>query len=369
MKKSLLLIMTFLFVGFGYGQSTFEKGVKNIKREIEAVTMKEKQDLQLKVVEINKELDQKNISTEQAEEQKLRAAELCASNIEQKVRELEQKLQKLIQKEVEATTESGMLDKDDSDNDDNYESGTRKMGGGVISYRFPKNWNENKVKEEKYKFEPRTTSQGVFAFGLNNIVSGGGLSSIENNGIKVSNSRFYEWGLTWKTRLSATSSLLALKYGLSLTYNNLRPDNNSYYEKNGLMTNLVEHPFELRDEPYFRMTNLVLPVHLEFDFSKSKKSETGKYIARANKGVRLGVGGYAGINTRTKQIEEYSANGQRVEKSTRGDFNTNNLIYGLSAYLGYGDVALYTKYDINPIFTDNTLKQHNVSVGIRFDFD
>ena len=92
-------------------------------------------------------------------------------------------------------------------------------------------------------------------------------------------------------------------------------------------------------------------------------------MVKSQKSVKLGLGGYAGINTRTKQIEEYSANGQRVEKSTRGDFNTNKLIYGLSAYLGYGEVSLYTKYDINPLFTDNALKQHNISLGIRFDFD
>lgn len=367
MKKSLLMIITLLCVGYGYGQSTFEKEVKKIKKEIVAVTKKEKIALQLRVDEINIELEQKNISEEQAIEQKAKAAEQCASNIEEKVEELEQKLQKVIQTEVEATTETGRKESDEEDDD--YNSGSSKVGKGSITWHFPKSWNEGSVREEKYKYEPRTTSQGVFAFGLNNIVTGADLSSIENNGIKVSNSRFYEWGFSWKTRLSATSSLLALKYGLSLTYNNLRPDNNSYYVKDGLMTNLVEHPFELRDEPYLRMTNFVLPLHLEFDFSKSRKSDEGKYIAKSHKGVRLGVGGYGGINTRTKQIEEYSLNGQRVDKTTRGDFNTSKLIYGLSAYFGYGDVSLYTKYDINSIFPDNSLKQHNISLGIRFDFD
>ncbi len=54
---------------------------------------------------------------------------------------------------------------------------------------------------------------------------------------------------------------------------------------------------------------------------------------------------------------------------TKGDFNTNNFIYGLSAYVGFSEISLYVKYDLNPLFTNNPIKQNNISLGVRFDFN
>jgi hypothetical protein len=53
----------------------------------------------------------------------------------------------------------------------------------------------------------------------------------------------------------------------------------------------------------------------------------------------------------------------------KGDFNSSNFIYGLSAYIGYKETSLYVKYDLNPLFRDNAVKQNNVSLGVRFDFN
>ena len=53
----------------------------------------------------------------------------------------------------------------------------------------------------------------------------------------------------------------------------------------------------------------------------------------------------------------------------KGDFNVNKFGYGLSTYVGYGATSLYLKYDLNPLFNDNVVKQNNVSLGVRFDFN
>ena len=59
----------------------------------------------------------------------------------------------------------------------------------------------------------------------------------------------------------------------------------------------------------------------------------------------------------------------KLTERIRGDFNTSNFIYGLSTYIGYKETSLYLKYDLNPLFTDNAVKQNNVSLGLRFDFN
>ena len=373
--NKLMYILLFLCLHYSVnGQSDFEDRVKYIKRNIEIISGQEKEALRSKVEEINQNLEDKELTSEEADMQKKAAAEKCAAMIEQRIEPFENELRELIKSEVkgkderiESLDDDEDDDEDDEDDDDENKDddrADRKKEINIDGFKF--DWKPRH--QRKMRNEQRTTTQFVFAFGLNNIVSDDNLGTIENNGIRLSNSRFYEWGWTWKTRLAANSPFLNLKYGLSLTYNNLRPDNNQYYVKNGGKTLLAEHPFSLRDEPYFRMTNLVIPVHLEFDFSKRKKLDDDKMVIRTQKSVRAGIGGYAGINTRTKQILKYKADGLRTDQTTKGDYNTSDFIYGISAYIGYRDVSLYTKYDLNPIFTDNTVEQNNISFGLRFDF-
>jgi hypothetical protein len=65
---------------------------------------------------------------------------------------------------------------------------------------------------------------------------------------------------------------------------------------------------------------------------------------------------------------KYKENGDKEKDKIKG-YNTNNLVYGLSAYLSWGNVGLYAKYDLSPIFKDQAIDQNNISLGIRFDMD
>lgn len=56
------------------------------------------------------------------------------------------------------------------------------------------------------------------------------------------------------------------------------------------------------------------------------------------------------------------------EKISR-DYNTSDIVYGLSGYIGVDDVSLYVKYDLNPFFKDQAVDQRNISIGIRLDID
>ena len=388
MKNIFILLFIFGTQFFMFSQEKFEDQVKYIKRNIEIVKEQEKAALKAKIEEINQKLENKEITQAQADEMKKSEAEKSANQIALRIEPFELELRELVKGEVNEDSESKdesdsratTLDDDDDmekndgdDNDKEERKGKRKRGDiknkSDLNWDFDFDWGSRK----KRRGEPITTTQFVFAFGLNNIISGHDLGTLENNGIKVSNSRFYEWGWTWKTRLTPNSAFLNLKYGLSFTYNNLRPDNNQHYIKDGNKTLLARHPFSLTDEPYFRMNNFVIPLHLEFDFSKRSKSvsedkKDEKIVVRTQRGIRMGIGGYAGVNYRTKQILEYKNDGLRTDLETRGDFNTNDIIYGVSGYFGYRDLSLYTKYDLNTTFTDNPLKQHNNSFGARFDF-
>lgn len=346
------VIVLVSFLGKAFAQEkTFEERAKEIGNQIEMITTEEKNALKKEVDAIDKQVVDGKITKEKAEELKLQIAKERAANIESKVAVEEEKLNQLIQDKVD---------------------GKVKYAADSSSVRIGKRFVikiENDTVDRKprpYK-ERRTTSQFVFALGLNNLVTEG--ENLENSDYRVWGSHFYEWGLTYNTRLLKNANLLHAKYGLSLMYNNLRPTDNRLFVKNGNQTELQTATVDLT-ESRLRNVQLVMPVHLEFDFTpkKTSKDETKTYF-RTHESLRIGLGGYGGFNIKTKQITKYKLDGDKVKDKQKGDFNTSDFVYGLSAYIGYKETSLYIKYDMNPLFKDNAIDQNNVSLGLRFDLN
>ncbi|WDO13288.1 hypothetical protein MH928_00970 [Flavobacterium sp. WW92] len=339
-----------LFASKAFAQETFEQRAKAIAQRIEAITKEEKDALKEEVEVVNKRLDNGEISQEEADSQKATLADTRAKNIEERVGTEEAKLTALVKEKVD-----GKLPPE-----------RRKTAFSI----YWDSWDKDSKKRDsivRTRSESRTTSQFVFAFGLNNALTEGDLSSVEGSDYRVWGSHFYEWGITFNTRLAKNHNLLHAKYGLSLMYNNLRPTDNRNFVVNGDQTNLVTNPINLKDSR-FRNVYLVVPVHLEFDFTKKRVTEKRTYF-HSHESFRFGIGGYGGVNVKSKQILRYEIDNHNVKERSKGDFNVNDFIYGLSAYIGYGEISLYAKYDLNTIFRDNPVDQNNISVGIRFDLN
>ncbi len=371
MQKIILytIIIAFTLVTKVVGQEkNFEQKAKEIASNIEMITTEEKNALKKEVEAIDLQVKEGKISPEKGQELKLKIAEERAKNIETKVAIEEAKLAQLVQDKVDGK----IADSDDkpkkggtmivlgNNKDDSIgENRTEINLGSMKIYTGEKDKVERKSK--------RTTSQFVFAFGLNNVITDG--ESLNDSDFKVWGSHFYEWGITYNSRILKNNNLLHAKYGLSLMYNNLRPTDNRYFVKNGDQTDLVTSTVKF-DESRFRNVYLTAPLHLEFDFTPKKLSKDGtKTYFRTHESVRLGIGGYAGVHIKSKQILKYEIDDVKVKERQKGDFNVSDFTYGLSAYLGYGQTSLYVKYDLNPMFKNNNIDQNNVSLGIRFDFN
>jgi hypothetical protein len=331
----------FLFITEIFAQDSFESRAKIIASKIETITKEEKEALKTEVEAVNTELEKGTITQAQADDKKRQLADARAKNIETRVAEAQEELKNLVQEKVD-----GKIKEQDST-------------------RYTFNIPGMKIKDKFKTGESRTTSQFVFAFGLNNLATN---KSVANSDFKYWGSHFYEWGFTSNTRILKNNNLLHAKYGLSLVYNNLRPTDNRYFVDFGKQTNLVTNPTHL-DDSRFRNVYIVLPMHLEFDFS-GKSHKDDKTFFKTHQSFRLGIGGYFGGNIKTKQVLEFEdADGNDVKQKTKGSFNVNDFIYGASAYIGYKELSLYAKYDISPLFKDNAVDQNNVSFGLRFDFN
>lgn len=359
--NKLLFTLSLLFLSlFVFAQSEDESRIQELKQDIELIKKQEKEALAKRVDDINNAYDKGLITKSEADLQKRELAEDTAERIEDRIDPLERELSRL-------EANSGMVDIETDTDKDTSIIGEIKEWGEKIK-RGPYTYKSDEKKKKKHRSESRNTSQWIFSWGFNNLANDGDLNSMQNNDLNAGNSHFVEWGYTRKYRLTPNSSLLNLKYGLSFTYNNYRPNDNQYFVKDGNMTQLQTFDLALERDAKLRVTNFVLPVHLEFDFSKSKYVD-GEKIVKTQKGMRLGVGGYAGVNYRERQLLRYNDNGIRTEVNQRGNFNVTNFMAGVSGYIGYRDISLYARYELTPLFANNSVDLHPVSIGVRFDWN
>lgn len=312
----------------------------------ENIVQEEKDALKAEVENINARLQTKAITDLEADVLKQEAAEKHALNIENRVAIVDNKI--------------ALAERNGNSKDEN--------AGFVITIGTGKD-NDNVVyigaKNKKRKYDRRTTSGLNLAFGLNNVITEG--ESFNKSDFEVGGSRFFEIGWTWKTRVFENSNWLRVKYGMSFQFNGIKPTDNRYYVDTGDQTELQTHPLNL-DKSKFRMDNLVLPFH--FEFGPSEKIEHKDYFRyKTHSKIRVGLGGYAGLNLSVRQKLKYEEDGNKIKQKLKSGYNSNNMIYGLSGYVGWGITSLYAKYDLNTIFTDNPVDQRNISVGLRFDFD
>jgi len=324
--------------------------IEKLKSDREQIVVSEKEGLKNEVEAINERLVKGEITAEKAQELKEQVAKKYALNIENRFAIIDNQI--------------ALLERNGSEY---LNSDKRKISIGLgakdeddtILFGI----NVKTGEKDKVKYDRRTYSDLVIAFGLNKTNVND--QSLDDSDYKIAGSRFFEIGYAWKTRVFKNSNFMRIKYGISYQSNGLKPTDNRYFVDNGDQTELQEFRVEL-DKSKFRMDNLVVPVH--FEFGPSKRIETSEKLrfSAANK-FRIGLGGYIGTNISTRQKLKYKENGERIKDKIKRNYNTSDLIYGVSTYLGFGDTSLYVKYDMSPIFKNAQIDQNNVSLGVRFD--
>jgi hypothetical protein len=347
---------------------SFGKEVEEISLAMEYLLAREKGELKVVVDSLENAHNSNTISKEQLKELKQIEAEKTAKKIELGLERYNSKLDSLIQNKVEIGSKE-FIRKLDTINGKKVYTYSKKHNAAYFEVPALKIYSS--VADKMERKSKKTTSQFVFAMGLNNAIPEDG--NIENSDFRVWGSHFYEWGLTYNTRIFKNHNLVHAKYGFSVMYNNLRPTDNRYFVKNGDQTYLATSTFNL-EESRLRNVYLTAPFHLEFDFSPKKYSKDGttSYF-RTHESVRLGIGGYAGVRVKSKQLLHYEVDGDKEKNKQKGDFNVSDFNYGLSTYIGYRATSLYLKYDMNPMFKKNSdinqVPLNNVSFGIRWDWN
>jgi hypothetical protein len=301
-----------------------EEEIEALIAKKEEVKEEEKEKLKEEVAQINELLEERKIDSLEAETRKQEAAKKAALNIEDKLDIIDSQIALLERNEGKQFSLSLGVFHDDEEEEDS---------------------------------DPKSTQSGMtLAFGFNNAIAEN--QSLDDSPYKIGGSRFFEIGYEFNTRIA---DFIGVRYGLSFQFNGLKPENNQYFTEEGDKTLLKEYPISL-EKSKFRNDNLVLPIHLEL-----KPFGADKNYFDENR-FKIGLGGYLGFNLNSVQKLKFEENGDNQKIKLKEGYHTSNFIYGLSAYIGYDIYALYLKYDLNPIFTDNLVEERNVSLGVRVAF-
>lgn len=295
----------------------------------EIVKAKEKAKLTKDVEEINGKLENNDISEKEAEDLKRTAADRHAKNIEDQLNIIDANI--------------ALINRNQTDEEDDND------------YKKILNLSKLSDIQKKDTIYHRTHSGPILGFGLNNAI--GPDQSIDDSPFRIGGSRFFEIGYEFRTALFK-SGFLKINYGVSFQFNGLKPTGNRYFVADSVQTVIQDYPYDLKKSK-LRLDNIVIPIYFEFG-----PADDHFY---ANK-FMIGIGGYIGANLNTVQKLKYFDNGKKMKNKINDDYNTNNLIYGLGAYIGYDWIAFYAKYDLNTIFKNNPIETHNVSVGLRIMF-
>jgi len=339
--KTITMCLSILLLSFGMQvlqaqeESVLQK-TERLEQQKEQIIAEEKEALKKSLEAISLQLENSVISPAEADRLREESAKKHALNIENRLAIAENEIEWKLRNEEE------------------------------ITEKKEKSIHIEKEIEEECKIRAdRTTSQLVIAAGFNNALKDG--QSLNDSDFKLGGSRFFELGIAWRTRVFEDSNWLRLRYGISFQFNGLKPTDNRYFVEDGDLTVLEVYPLDL-DKSKFKMENLVIPLHFEFGPSNKSETDEGTWFY-TDKKFKIGLGGFVGINIGERQKLKYEENGDNVKRKLKGDYNTNDLIYGLSGYIGWGNTSLYAKYDLNPIFKDPNVELNNISLGLRFDFD
>ncbi|WP_397363633.1 hypothetical protein [Olleya sp. R77988] len=342
------LVYLFLLVAVSQVNAQQQDSIPKIEELKEVIKTQEKEALKLEVDAINDQLEADKITFEEAEQLKKAAAEKRALNIENRTAIAVNRLEFLKRNDLE------------------YDENAKKT---ILSIKIGDGDKEIlgvKATRTPPKQDIRTGNQMLFAMGFNNAIIDG--VSLSDTPYKLGGSGFVELGWLWKTRVFKESNFLRFNYGFSFQWNKLDIKDNQFFQQNDNLTTLENFSTDLK-KAKFRTTNLVVPIHFEFGPSLKKEYKDGRIRYFTDNNFKIGLGGYAGVNLRAQQKLVYEEDGDRVKQKIKRGYNTNTFVYGLSAYVGYGDFSLYAKYDLSPIFKDPAIKQNNISLGVRLDLD
>ena len=220
-----------------------------------------------------------------------------------------------------------------------------KIGGKTDAERRNSQAHRDSVRLKNFE-NHRTKSHLIVDLGLNALVNqkaqnttpGDQLNAVD---LRTEGSRYVNIGLNWDPRLGGKRSPLSLTIGPEFAFNSyMLSGNNKLVNSNG-RTNVVR---ETNGRQYQKSklgtSSVNLPVMLRLQLHDAHYRPT----------FLVGAGGFVGYRIKSWTKLKYTSEGTTYKDKEDGSYNMENLQYGLQGTIGYRDLELFAKYNMNNLF-------------------
>jgi hypothetical protein len=318
-------------------ETRIEAEIIKMREQAKTNEEKQKEKLKEKIEEINRQLDAKKITLEEADLLKKEAAENTAQGIIAYNKLMEAKIEYMKARKIVQENGEWSVTLNPIDNEVTIFNGNNR----------------------KYKKYHRTEFSSILAFGYN-YWSGDNLT-IDDFSYK--NNNFFQFGIRLNTLLDKNNGLLRLNYGLDMILHSTEFNGNRAVTIGGSNTQIAPIGFNV-DKAQFTQLQLVAPLHIEIGGSKRKDYEDGRVRFDTYDEWKAGIGGFVGFNLRSTLNYKFEQDGRNIRQDTSNAFDTNALVYGVDAYVGYGSLTLFGRMNLNNVFKSDSVDAQYVSFGI-----
>ncbi len=228
-----------------------------------------------------------------------------------------------------------------------------KDGDTKVKVNVPDRAERDSIRSEKshHKFTRFNLNADV---GLNNFLNTDNSQQVPD--LKPIGSRYVSLNLHLKSQVGGRKSPFYILSGLEFGFNNYMFEKNVFVENVDNYTSFTTASDINYEKSKLTHSSVNIPLMPMLQF----KRENGK------DGFVIGAGGFVGYRLGSHAKLKYSEQGNTQKDKIRDNYNLTDFQYGLEGVVGFSNVKLFAKYNMNDLFKENRGPQANViSFGIR----
>ena len=260
-----------------------------------------------------KVLQSKNLDKGEFEKQKAEISENYAEKIDQKIEALGFDLDSVIQKQVRYSL----------------------LNADITS--------EEELKANLLKKYRATRSlDPYFSYGIMNLTNSSPKNDLDNN---IGFNSNLEFGMKLNYQFSRTSPW-GLTSGIGFSWRTVRLDNNKIFSKDSNGQMYIQNYAGNIDKSKLRTGYLMVPIGLQYNFSKLKNVGMDIQYRSYKRGFRVEGNLYGGVQMSTKNIVA----GNDDDFRNRSNYQVNPFVYGAQLNFSYNSLSLFVKKDFSNYF-------------------
>ena len=354
MKFKILLLA--MLSSFATAQTTLDNQMKSYTEKVNSIVSTEKANMKAETDKIDEAFTSGKITKAEQISQKERVSKKYETLINDKIENERQQLEDITKT---AVTNSVYNTKPDTLKNKNV----MVFGTSGLSIKIKK--------KDKSPKEYINTSAVNVGYAFANLTKDkGSFNPFENDSeMRIGNSHNVEVQFRKDKQLGSFKSPWILRYGLAYRTDTYMPKRPQVFVQDNSQLFLEDFQQGSLKRSKLRNVYLTLPIEFQLYLNPKHTEYDGKqYLDVRKKMWKVGLGAYAGINTRSiVKVKYHNENDKFKKYDYTLDDGVNAFLFGGKFSLGYGGVNLFIKKDFTPIFNNkaNLPNKNGIQIGIE----